>query len=124
MLNERLCFACEKYIKFNNKFNRYLISCDYAHEKKSLHFMFYNIYLKKNKIDDLQQHIEKKKNENKILQLFIKDLKTLKKHIQYTTKIVTIENIQKHNKTYDENLKLNKTSFKNDVNRIMQFARS
>ena len=68
--------------------------------------------------------ISKKKNENETLQLFVNDLKTLKKHTQYTTKIVTIENIQKHNKIYDENLKFNETFFKNDVSRVMQFARS
>ena len=86
--------------------------------------MFHNTYLKKNKIDDLRQHIEKKKNENEILQLFVNDLKTLKKHIQYTTKIVTIENIQKYNKIYNENLKFNKTSFENDVSHVVQSARS
>ena len=67
MSNERLCFICEKYIKFNNDFNRHLTSYDYAHEKKSSRFMFHNIYLKKNKIDDLRQHIKEKKNENEIL---------------------------------------------------------
>ena len=123
MSNKRFYFVCEKYIKFNNEFNRHLISCDYAHEKKSSRFMFHDTYLKKNKINDLRRHIEEKKNENKTLQLFINDLKTLKKHTQYTTKIVTIENIQKHNKIYDENLKFNETFFKNNVNRVVQSAR-
>ena len=85
--------------------------------------MFHDIYLKKNKIDDLRQHIEEKKNENEILQSFVNDLKTLKKHTQYTTKVVTIENIQKHNKIYDENLKFNETFFKNNVNYVVQSAR-
>ena len=80
MLNERLCSACEKYIKFNNELNRHLISCDYAHEKKSSCFIFHNTYLKENKIDDLRRHIEEKKNENEILQSFMNDLKILKKH--------------------------------------------
>ena len=122
MSNERFCFVCEKYIKFNNEFNRHLISCNYAYEKKSPRLMFHDTYLKKNKIDDLRRHIEKKKNKNEALQLFVNNLKILKKHTQYTTKIVTIENIQKHNKIYDENLKFNKTFFKNDINRVVQLA--
>ena len=39
------------------------------------------------------------------------------------TKVVTIENIQKHNKIYDENLKLNETFFKDDVSHVVQSAR-
>ena len=38
------------------------------------------------------------------------------------TKTVTIENIQKHNKIYDENLKFNETFFKNDVNHVVQYS--
>ena len=37
---------------------------------------------------------------------------------------MTIDNIQKHNKMYDENLKLNEMFFKSDVNHIVQFTRS
>ena len=38
------------------------------------------------------------------------------------TKIVTIDDIQKHNKIYDRNSKLNEISFKDDVNHIIQFT--
>ena len=39
------------------------------------------------------------------------------------TKIVTIDNIQKHNKIYDENLKFNEISFKDNDNHVVQFTR-
>ena len=81
MSNERFCSIYEKYIKFNNKFNRYLISCDYAYEKKSSRFIFYDIYLKKNEIEDLRQYVEDEKNENKLLRSFMNDFKTLKENI-------------------------------------------
>ena len=48
------------------------------------------------------------------------DFERLKKNIQYTIKIVTIDNIQKHNKMYNENPKLDKMFFKNDVNHVIQ----
>ena len=81
MSNERFCSICKKYIRFNNKLSRYLISCDYAHEKKSSHFIFYNTYSKENKIKNLQRHVEDKKNENKVLRSFMNNFKTLKKNI-------------------------------------------
>ena len=37
---------------------------------------------------------------------------------------MTIDNIQKHNRMYDENPKFNEMSFKNDINHIIQFTRS
>ena len=37
---------------------------------------------------------------------------------------MTIDDIQKHNKMYDENSKLNQMSFKDDVSHIVQFTRS
>ena len=52
------------------------------------------------------------------------DLKTLKKNIQYTPKVVIIDDIQKHNKIDDENSKLNKTFFKDDINHVVQSTRS
>ena len=61
MSNERFCSICENYIKFNNEFNQHLISYDYAHEKKSLYFIFHNIYFKENEIENLQQHVKNKK---------------------------------------------------------------
>ena len=79
MSNERFCSICEKYIRFNNKFSRYLISCDYAHKKKSSRFIFHDIYLKENKIEDLRRHIENEKNKNKALQSFMNNFKILKK---------------------------------------------
>ena len=39
------------------------------------------------------------------------------------TKIVTIDDIQKHNKMYDENPKLKEMFFKNDVSHVVQFTR-
>ena len=39
------------------------------------------------------------------------------------TKIVTIDDIQKHNKMYNKNSKLNKMSFKDDVNHVIQLTR-
>ena len=80
MSNERFYSICEKYIRFNNELNRHLISCDYMYEKKSSHFIFYDIYLKENKIENLQRHVEDEKNENKVLRLFINDFRTLKKN--------------------------------------------
>ena len=44
-----------------------MISYDYAHEKKSLRFIFYDTYLKENEIENLQQHVENEENENKTL---------------------------------------------------------
>ena len=44
-----------------------MIFCDYAYEKKLSRFIFYNTYLKENEIENLQQHVEDKKNKNKIL---------------------------------------------------------
>ena len=120
MSNERFCSICEKYIKFNNEFNRHLISCDYTHEKKSSRFRFYNIYLKELRICDNMS--KRKKNENKVLRLFINDFKALEKNTQYTTKIVTIDDIQKHNKMYNKNSKLNEMSFKDDVSHIVQLT--
>ena len=73
MSNERFYSICEKYIKFNNKFNRFLIFYDYAHEKKSSHFIFYDTYLKENEIENLRRYVEDEKNKNKILQLFMND---------------------------------------------------
>ena len=81
MSNERFCSICEKYIRFNNIFSQHLIFCDYAHEKKSSRFIFHDTYLKENKIENLQQYIEDQKNENKVLQSFMNDFKTLKKNI-------------------------------------------
>ena len=52
------------------------------------------------------------------------DFKILKKNTQYTTKVVTINNIQKHNKIYDKNSKLNEMSFKNNISHIVQLTRS
>ena len=40
------------------------------------------------------------------------------------TKIVTIDDIQKHNKMYDENSKLNAMFFKDDINHVVQLTRS
>ena len=40
------------------------------------------------------------------------------------TKIVTIDDIQKHNRIYDGNSKLNEISFKDDVNHVIQFTQS
>ena len=51
---------------------------------------FHDTYLKENEIENLQRHIENKKNKNKVLQSFMNDLRTLKKETQYTTKIITI----------------------------------
>ena len=39
------------------------------------------------------------------------------------TKIVTIDDIQKHNKMYSENSKFNEMFFQNDVNHVVQFTR-
>ena len=80
MSNERFCSICEKYIRFNNEFNRHLISCDYAHEKKSSRFIFHDIYLKENEIENLSWHVENEKNENKALQSFMNDFRILKKN--------------------------------------------
>ena len=52
------------------------------------------------------------------------DFRTLKENIQYMTKIVTIDDIQQHNKIYSEYSKLNKISFKNNINHIIQFTQS
>ena len=81
MSNEYFVSTCEKYIKFNNKFSRYLIPGDYAHEKKLLRFIFHDTYLKENEIENLQWYVEDEKNENEVLRSFINDFKTLKKHI-------------------------------------------
>ena len=81
MSNERFHSIRKKYIRFNNEFSRHLISCDYAHEKKSSHFIFHDTYLKENKIENLRRHVENEKNKNKILRSFMNDLKTLKKYI-------------------------------------------
>ena len=81
MSNERFCSVCKKYIKFNNEFNRHLISYDYVHEKKLSHFIFHDTYLKENEIENLQQHVKNKKNKKKVLQSFMNNLKTLKKNI-------------------------------------------
>ena len=82
MSNERFYSVCEKYIKFNYKLNRYSIFCDYTHEKKSLRFIFHDTYLKENEIENLRQHIENEKNENKALRSFMNNFKILnKKHI-------------------------------------------
>ena len=93
MSNERFRSICEKYIRFNNELSRYLIFCDYAHKKKLSRFIFHDIYLKENEIENLRRHVEDKKNENKNLRLFINNFRTLKKDTQYTTKIVTINDI-------------------------------
>ena len=77
MLNERFCSICENYIKFNNKFNRHLIFDDYTHEKKSSRLMLHDIHLKENEIENLRQYIENEKNENKTLQSFMNDFRTL-----------------------------------------------
>ena len=37
-------------------------------------------------------------------------------------KIVTIDDIQKYNKMYDENSKFNGMSFKDDVSHVVQFT--
>ena len=37
---------------------------------------------------------------------------------------MTIDDIQKYNKIYDENSKLNKMFFKNDVSHVIQFTQS
>ena len=37
---------------------------------------------------------------------------------------MTIDNIQKYNRIYNENPKLNERSFKNDINHIVQLTRS
>ena len=100
-----------------------MISCDYAYEKKLSRFIFYDTYLKEKKIKNLQQHVENEKNENKALRLFMNDLRIIKK-IQYTIKIVIINDIQKYNKIYNENSKFNEISFKDDINHIVQFIRS
>ena len=81
MSKEYFYSICEKYIRFNNKFNRHLIFCDYAHEKKLSCFIFYDIYLKENEIENLQRHIEDEENENKVLQFFMNNFRTLKKNI-------------------------------------------
>ena len=81
MSNERFCSICEKYIKFNNELNQHLTSYDYTHEKKLSRFIFHDIYLKENEIEDLRRHVEDKKNENKILRSFMNDFRTLKENI-------------------------------------------
>ena len=93
MSNKRFCSICKKYITFNNKFNQYLIFCDYAHEKKSSHSIFHDIYLKENEIKNLRRYLEDEKNENKTLRSFMNNFKTLRKNIQYTIKIMTIDDI-------------------------------
>ena len=123
MSNKRFCSVCKKYIRFNNEFSQHLISCNYAHEKKSLRFIFHDTYLKKNEIENLRRHVEDEKNKNKILQSFMNNFKILKK-IQYTTKIVIIDDIKKHNKMYDENSKPNKKIFNDNINHVVQFTRS
>ena len=123
MSNECFCSIYKKYIKFNKELNQHLTSCDYRHEKKSSRFIFHDTYLKKNEIENLQRYVEDEKNKNKILRSFMNDFKTLKKNIQYTTKIVTIDDIQKYNKTYDENPKLNEMFFKDNISHIIQFTR-
>ena len=40
------------------------------------------------------------------------------------TKIVTSDDIQKHNKMYNENSELNEIFFKNDIDHVIQFTRS
>ena len=80
MSNERFCSVCEKYIRFDNKFSRRFISCDYVHEKKLLRFIFHDIYLKENEIENLRRHVEDEKNKNIILQSFMNDFRTLKKN--------------------------------------------
>ena len=39
------------------------------------------------------------------------------------TKIVTIDDIQKYNKIYNEKSKLNRMSFKDNINHVIQFTR-
>ena len=56
-----------------------MIFYDSAHEKKSSRFIFHDIYLKENKIKNLQQYVEDKKNINKILRSLINDFRILKK---------------------------------------------
>ena len=80
MSNERFCSICEKYIRFNNKVSQYLISYNYAHEKKSSRFILHDIYLKEDEIENLRRYVEDEKNENKILRSFMNDFKTLKKN--------------------------------------------
>ena len=81
MSNERVYLIYEKYIRFNNKFNQHLIFCNYVHKKKSLHFIFHDTYLKQNEIKNLRRHVKNEQNENKVLESFINDFKTLKKNI-------------------------------------------
>ena len=57
-----------------------MIFYDWAHEKKLSHFVFHNIYLKENEIENLRRHVENEKNENKVLRSFINDFKTLRKN--------------------------------------------
>ena len=59
-----------------------MIFCDYAHEIKSLYFIFYNTYLKENEIKNLRQYVENEKNKTKVLRLFMNDLRKFKK--EYT----------------------------------------
>ena len=99
-----------------------MIFYDYAHEKKSSRLIFHNTYLKENEIKNLRRHVENKKNENKVLRSFMNDFRTLNKNTQDTTKIVIINNIQKHNKGYGEKSKLNEISFKDDVSHVIQFT--
>ena len=48
--------------------------------KRNRHVLYFMTHIsKKNEIENLQQYIENEKDENKILQLFMNDLKTLKK---------------------------------------------
>ena len=81
MSNKCFCSICKKYIRFNNEFNRHLISCDYTYEKKSLIFIFHDTYLWENEFENLRRHVEDKKNENKALRSFMNDFKTLEKKI-------------------------------------------
>ena len=37
------------------------------------------------------------------------------------TKVVTVDDVQKHNKMYNKNSKFNKMSFKDDVSHVIQF---
>ena len=81
------------------------------------------IFGKKTEIENLQQHVKDEKNENKVLRSFMNNFRTLKKETQYTTKIVTIDDIQKHNKMYDENSKFNEMSSKDDISHVVRFTR-
>ena len=38
-------------------------------------------------------------------------------------KVVTIDNIQKHNRMYNENSKFNEMFFKDDISHVVQFTR-